>query len=145
LALASPESSSLADPISRGARLHRDAAKGIYLIAAYEVLTDISKYRQYVTGYTVPQMQAWLDAGALSAFAVYLNQAPMGRPWDALLVLEYRDLAALGQRDALKAKVRERLAASDPVWQGWSKDKTAIRREFSIVVADEIPAPPNPP
>jgi len=145
LALASPESSSLADPISHGATPRRDGAKGIYLIAAYEVLTDIPKYRQYVAGYTVPQMRGWLDAGALSAFALYLNQAPVGRPWDALLVLEYRDLAALGQRDELKAKVRERLAASDPVWQGWSKDKTAIRREFSIVVADEIPAPPNPP
>jgi hypothetical protein len=145
LTLAAPESASLADVISQGSTQAGDAAEGVYLIAAYEVLTDIPKYRQYAAGYTAPQMRAWLEAGALSAFALYLNQNPMGRPWDALLVLKYRDTAALGHRDEIKAKVRERLAVTDPVWKGWSKDKSAIRREFSIVVADEVAVAPKLP
>jgi len=143
LALAAPESASYADVISHGVAAKRDPAKAAYMIAFYEVLTDIPKYEKYAEGYTAPQMRGWIEAGALSGFTLLLNQTPLGKPWDALLVLEYTDIAGLARRDEVKAAVRAQLAKTDPAWVAWSKDKTGIRKELSLFIADAItPAAP---
>jgi hypothetical protein len=42
---------------------------------------------------------------------------------NALLVLEYEGMAGLAQRETVESGVRQRLAASDPVWKTWSNDK----------------------
>jgi len=143
LALAAPESACYADSLGHGRAEHRDRAQAAYLLTFYEVLADTPKYKNYSAGYTLPQLRGWMEAGVLSGYDLYLNQAPLGKPWDAMLVLEYADLAALARRDEVKTDVRARLAATDPKWLEWSKDKSAIRREFSIVIADAIvPAAP---
>ncbi len=139
LALAAPESSSYADVLTRGAAPTRDPTKAAFMIAFYEVITDTAKYRSYVEGYIAPQMRGWIDDGALGAFTTYYNQAPLGKPWDALLVLEYRDIAGLARRDEVKTAVRAKLATTNPAWVEWSKDKSAIRHELSLFIADAIP------
>lgn len=143
LALAAPESVCYADTLGHGSAPQRDPARAAYLITFYEVIADTPKYKNYSAGYTLPQMRGWMEAGALSGYDLYLNQAPLGKPWDAMLVLEYADIAALARRDEVKANVRARLAATDAQWLEWSKDKSAIRHEVSSVIADAIvPAPP---
>jgi hypothetical protein len=141
LQLATPASAHYADVISRGARATRDPAKAACLVAFYEVLADMSKYRDYARGYVEPQMHGWIESGALSGFTLLANQAPLHHPWDALLVLEYTDLAGLARRDEVKKAVRTRLAATDPVWVEWSKDKSDMRKELSLFIADTIVLP----
>ena len=138
LSLAAPESASYADVIGRDTTEGRDATKVTYLIAFYELLTDLPRYTKYFEGYTVPQLRGWMKSGALSGYAMYLNQAPLGKPWDDILLLEYTSIAGLARRDEIKADVRAQLAASDPIWLEWSKDKGSIRRELSLVIADLI-------
>jgi hypothetical protein len=65
-----------------------------------------------------------------------MGQYPAGRPWTAMLVLEYSGDRALAKRDAVKARVRETLA-HDPAWKAISEDKGNIRAELSAAVADE--------
>jgi hypothetical protein len=137
LALASPESSWLAEPFVHDESADHDPTKSADLLAFYEVVTDPARYRKYVEGYTVPQMKGWIEAGVLGAYSMYVNQG-VGTPWNALLVLEYKGMAGLAQREAVKSGVRQRLAASDPVWKTWSNDKGAIRNEKSLVAADPI-------
>lgn len=144
LKLAAAESAQFADAISRGAAPGRDPTKAVYLVAFYEVPADMPRYRAYARGYVEPQMRGWLEAGVLSGFTLLANQAPLHHPWDALLVLEYSDLAGLARRDEVKRAVRTRLAATDPAWAEWSKDKGDLRKELSLLQADAIPLPASP-
>jgi len=144
LQLAAPASAHYADRICHGASASREPAKAAYLVAFYEVLADMPKYREYARGYVEPQLRGWIEAGVLSGYTMLANQAPLHHPWDALLVLEYTDLAGLARRDDVKKAVRARLAATDPAWVEWSKDKSDVRKELSLFVADAILLPAAP-
>jgi hypothetical protein len=140
LKLASVHSCFYADTLAR-AGASRDRTKSAYLLAVYDVAASADKYKSYVAGYIVPQMNGWLEAQALSSYRLFFNHAPLSVVWDAILLLEYQDIAALGRRDEVKAGVRVRLAETDATWLAWSKDKGGIRTEKALIVAEAIPLP----
>ena len=82
-----------------------------------------------------------VEADALASYRLLFNHAPLSVVWDAILLLEYKDIAALARRDEVKADVRVKLAQNDPTWLNWSKDKSDIRREKALVICDAIPLP----
>jgi hypothetical protein len=94
------------------------------------------EYEDYVSGYVIPQLQAWIRAGALSRYRIYLNRYPVGEPepWDALIVYEYRDLQAFGNRDDVMAAARKRLR-SDPAWAALGEIKSNVRTEAENTIA----------
>lgn len=140
LRLASVHSTFYADTLAR-AGAPRSRAQSVYLLAVYDVAASADRYKSYVAGYIVPQMDGWLEAQALGSYRLFFNHAPLSVVWDAILLLEYQDLAALGRRDEVKAGVRVRLAQSNPAWLAWSKDKGGIRTEKALIVAEAIPLP----
>lgn len=140
LKLAHPTSAHLAEPIA-GAATAAAPAGGVQLVAFYSVSIETARYRDYVRGYVEPQMRGWLEAGALKRYTLLANQAALHDPWDALLVLDYVDYPALARRDEVKRAVRERLAANDPAWAQWSRDKADVRRELSLFLTEAIPLP----
>ncbi len=77
-----------------------------FFVLQYDVLTDTPKYTRYVLGYAVPQFDAWEKTGALSSYAAYVNQNPAGAPWSSFILLEYKDLKALAEREVIKDKAR---------------------------------------
>lgn len=137
LALGAPDSSSLADPFVHAQAPGVDPAKASYMVSFYQIVTTRERYQKYVEGYTVPQMKGWIDAGVLTGYSMYLNQG-VNPTWGALLVMEYKDIDALAQRESVKSGVRQKLGASDPVWKTWSNDKSGIRKEVSLNLADAI-------
>jgi hypothetical protein len=94
------------------------------------------EYEDYVSGYVIPQVEAWIQAGALSRYRIYLNRYPVGEPepWDALFVYEYRDLQAFGDRDDVMAAARQRLR-SDPAWAALGEIKSNERTEAENTIA----------
>jgi hypothetical protein len=114
-----------------------DAREPTFLVIPYDYSVPEGDYVKYIDGYTIPQLAGWIDEGVLARYSIYLDRYPAGRPWSALLVLEYKDDAALAQRDAVVAKVRARLAAS-PSWKAFADDKKNIRTEKAPVVADPV-------
>jgi len=100
-----------------------------YFILEYEVLIPIPAYKKYALGYAIPQFEEWMKAGILNSYASYTNQNPAGAPWTSFIVLEYKDIDSLGQRELVKDKARETLAATNPEWKKWSEDKSNIRKE----------------
>ena len=80
-----------------------------------------------------------LSIGSAATAAVYLARYPAGRPWQSLLVLEYRNDQALAARDAVVAKVRARLTANAK-WKAVSENKKNVRAEKTPVLADPAPA-----
>jgi len=113
------------------------SAGGPLIVIPYEVTVPVPDYLAYLDGYVVPQMDGWMQEGVLASYAVALPRYHAGRPWQSLLVLEYRDDEALAMRDATTAKVRARLR-DNPKWKAISDAKKNVRNEKAPVVADAI-------
>lgn len=111
----------------------------VYLVVPYELFVSEDEYLTYAAGYVVPQLNGWMDAGALDSYEVYLPRYAAGRDWSALLVLAYRGDAGLARRDAVVKAVRARLAATAPQWEAFAQQKQKLRTEKQAVIADELP------
>jgi hypothetical protein len=131
-AIASPSTSETADIVSESSVAH-PTKDSQFFVLEYEVTTDMPKYASYVRGYAVPQFEAWEKAGVLSSYAAYINQNPAGAPWSSFILLEYKDLNSLAQRELIKDQARAQLAAGNPTWKTWSLDKSAIRKEQAAI------------
>lgn len=116
-------------------------SNGVYLVIPYDYLVSTEKYVSYVEGYLLPQVNGWLQDGALSHYNFYIGRYAVSRHWSSLLVLEYNGDEGIAARERLTAQVRAKLAASDPVWASWSKDKSAIRNTRQYILADELRKP----
>ena len=110
----------------------------VYLVVPYDYFISEDEYLTYAAGYVVPQVDGWIDAGALDSYELYLPRYPAGRDWSALLVLAYRGDAGLARRDAVVKAVRARLAATAPQWQAFAQQKQKLRTEKQAVIADEV-------
>jgi hypothetical protein len=115
----------------------RAAEHGVYLVIPYEYLVPAGEYIEYLGNYVVPQMDGWMEEGVLAHYGVFMARYPAGRPWQSMLILEYKDDAALGARDATTAKVRGRLK-DNPKWKAISDSKKNVRNEKSPVLADPL-------
>ena len=91
------------------------SGKSVFLVIPYDV-ANMEEYKSYAADYVIPQTKGWLREGILTSYNLYLNRYYAGRPWDALLVLEYRDLESLGQRESVIARVRATLS-QDPKFE----------------------------
>lgn len=129
------------NPVDQWFEGGKSKSNGVYLVIPYDYLVGTEKYVSYVEGYLLPQVNGWLQDGALSHYNFFIGRYAVSRHWSSLLVLEYNGEEGIAQREKLTAKVRAKLAASDPVWEGWSKDKSAIRNTRQYILADELRKP----
>jgi hypothetical protein len=113
-----------------------DSGKSVFLIIPYDVV-NLEEYKPYVSGYVLPQIDGWMTEGVLRSYSLYLNRYYAGKPWESLLVLEYKDMDSFGQRENVVAKVRAALSA-DPKWKALSENKKNVRTEKELVLAEEL-------
>lgn len=113
-----------------------DTSKSVFFVIPYDV-ANLEEYKPYVAGYVIPQMEGWMREGVLRSYSLYLNRYYAGKPWDSLLILEYKDMESFGQRENVVAKVRVALSA-DPKWKALSDNKKNIRTEKELVLAEEL-------
>ena len=132
-------SSYLADVVShQEAPEAGSAGKPVYLIVPYTIDPNSpDDYVKYAQGYVVPQLQGWMKEGVLSQWDLLVSRYAAARPWQAVLVLKYRDQTAFGERDRVMAKVREELA-QNAEWKAISESKHKMRTELRAVIAEEL-------
>jgi hypothetical protein len=111
----------------------------IYYVIPYE-FGAASEYSKYVEGYVLPQVKGWMREGVLSGYRIFMNRYPVGRPWDALFIYEYRDLESFGQRAQTVEKVRKTLE-NDPVWKQYHAIKQTLRSETENTIAVSLAQP----
>jgi hypothetical protein len=111
----------------------------VFLVIPYEYVVAVNDYIQYLDDYTLPQLDGWMQEGVLAHYAVYLARYPAGRPWQSLLVLEYKGDRGLAARDATVAKVRAKLK-DNAKWKAISDSKKNVRNEREPVIADPLAA-----
>jgi hypothetical protein len=117
----------------------KSAGDSVFLVIPYEYLLPVNEYLQYLDDYTLPQLDGWMQEGVLAHYDIYLARYPAGRPWQALLVLEYKGDRGLAARDATVAKVRGKLK-DNPKWKAISDTKRNVRNERQPVIADPLAA-----
>ncbi len=127
--------------LARHGDAERSAADPVYLVIPYGVEVPTKEYVAYLDDYVLPQLAGWSEEGVLDGYAVYLPKFPAGRSWQSLLVLEYRGDEGLAARDAVVAKVRARLAATNARWKAVSDNKKNVRVERALVLADPLAEP----
>jgi hypothetical protein len=113
-----------------------DSSKSVFFVIPYDVV-NMEEYKPYVTGYVIPQADGWIKEGVLTSYSLYLNRYYAGKPWDSLLILEYKNLRSFGQRENVVAKVRAALSA-DAKWKALGENKKNIRIEKESVIAEEL-------
>lgn len=135
--LDSPDAASLlstttvpADLIDSGSG-EGETAGGVYLVIPYESTGNPDDCKDYVMHYLSPLLKASLKEGSLVGYQLFWARFPAGRSWSALAVMHYRDWAALGQRDAVTAKVGADFAA--PNRRGAWRERVAVIAEASGV------------
>jgi hypothetical protein len=107
------------------------------LVIPYQLLVPSPQYLTYLDTYVLPQFDGWIAEGVLDSYEIQMSRFPAGRPWASLILLRYRDDAALERRDETTALVRRRLA-QNPQWKAASDSKTAVRTESVLAVADRL-------
>lgn len=117
----------------------RTASNPAVLVVPYVAHVSAGEYQSYLDGYTIPQFKGWIAQGILDSYDVLTSVYPAGRPWTTLIILRYRDDAALARREEVKAKVRAELTAN-PAWKAFSKNKMDLRAEGVAALADELAA-----
>jgi hypothetical protein len=109
----------------------------VYLVVPYTFPVARQAYLQYVDDYVRPQFEGWMREGVLARYEVLLQRYTASRPWDSLILLQYRDDESLGLRESVVAKIRRELQ-SNPSWKALSDSKQSVRVEKEAVVADEL-------
>ena len=104
-----------------------------FFVLTYDVMIPVQAYRKYALGYVIPQFEEWMKASVLNSYAVFTNQNPAGAPWGSFILLEYKNMDALGRREIIKDQARKTLGATNAEWEKWSEDKTNIRKEKTAV------------
>ncbi|MCA3028441.1 MAG: hypothetical protein ING66_07560 [Rhodocyclaceae bacterium] len=111
--------------------------KSVFLIIPYDYTVSTAEYIKYSAGYIVPQFDGWLGEGVIASYGIYLGRYAVDRHWSALLVLEYKDDAALGLREKTIAKVRASLR-ENPAWKAISDNKQNVRVGRAYIMADPL-------
>ncbi|MEO8779619.1 MAG: hypothetical protein ABI389_13225 [Rhodanobacter sp.] len=117
----------------------RTASHSAVLVVPYVAHVSADEYQGYLDGYTIPQFKGWIAQGILDSYDVLTSVYPADRPWTTLIVLRYRDDAALARREQVKAKVRADLTVN-PAWKAFSNNKKDLRAEGVAALADELAA-----
>lgn len=141
LALAGKISTSPTDLIRSG-KSSKPAKPGesVFVVLPYDYMVSTDAYIKYVNDYLIPQTDGWLKEGLLANYDVSIARYGSARFWASQLILEYRNDAALGDRDAVMAKVRAQLAATNPTWKSISESKANVRVGRQYIIADELVA-----
>lgn len=112
-------------------------SRPVFFVIPYAYSVTTPDYLRYVEDYVRPQFQGWIQEGVLVGYQILLQRYTAGRPWDALIVLEYKDDDSFGQRERVLAKVRARLE-DNPTWKAASENKQNLRVEKEAVIADQL-------
>lgn len=123
--------------LQRSQRSDPPSPGAVVLAIPYQSLVAAGEYLAYADGYVIPQFQGWMREGVLTRFELHASTYAPGRPWSHVILLDYRDDAALAARGAVVARVRAQLK-DDPVWRAISENKSRVRDERPAVLADDI-------
>ncbi len=125
LALASPENLSVSETLAASGMESRDAAKAVYDVSYYRFKVPLAVGKNFIQGYVMPQLDAFMREKVLEGFGLYLNRYE-STDWSYLILSEYADATAFDLRVSNKSQIRSLL---DPAWKTLHDIKTEHIRD----------------
>lgn len=122
---------------SRSGDARSESDHHVILVVPYSVVVPIPDYEKYAAGYVQPQLDGWMQEGILSRYQLVVGRGAAGKPYSAVLLLEYKDDESFGRRDAVLAETRQRLM-SNPSWKAYADNKQTIRTEKPLIITTEL-------
>lgn len=130
--LASPLQLTIADVMTQGGKTPPADAKPVYKISYYALTSTREAMQSWVDGYLTKYLDAQVNNGILSRYAMYLERNAGGR---ALLVLEYTDEKTEQEAEPVKAKLSGDIARVDMEYARQSDLKETLRSTQSWTLA----------
>jgi hypothetical protein len=125
LALASPENLNVGETLAASGMGSRDAAKAVYDVSYYRFKVPLAVGKNFIQGYVMPQMDAFVREKVLAGYGLYLNRYEF-TDWSYLILSEYADATAFDLRVSNKSQIRSLL---DPAWKTLHDIKTEHIRD----------------
>jgi len=73
----------------------------VYLVTPYAVSGSVPQFVQYLDQTVVPQLGRLANGGPLAGYWIFCQRYMAARPWDSLVVLEYKDHESSAQAKPL--------------------------------------------
>jgi hypothetical protein len=125
LALASPENLNVGETLAASGMRSRDAAKAVYDVSYYRFKVPLAVGKNFIQGYVMPQLDAFMRERVLAGYGLYLNRYE-STDWSYLILSEYADATAFDLRVSNKSQIRSLL---DPAWKTLHDIKTEHIRD----------------
>lgn len=125
LALASPENLNVGETLAASGMRSRDAAKAVYDVSYYRFKVPLAVGKNFIQGYVMPQLDAFMREKVLAGYGLYLNRYE-STDWSYLILSEYADATAFDLRVSNKSQIRSLL---DPAWKTLHDIKTEHIRD----------------
>jgi len=103
-------------------------AEPVFLVIPYSQAPSYDDFVRYVDNVLKPQFDGTMKAGILFGYGVYMQRYPAARPWDSLVVLEYKSDDDFGAREKVISSVRQQMQVNDQ----------PVAQERQAVIADEL-------
>lgn len=103
-------------------------ANEVYEISQYQI-GEKPQYRKFVAEYPVKMFDNWMAQGNVSEYTVYLALHHAGAPWQAMIVLGYRDAQSYSTSAEMKIKSYAALQ-SDQAWKAQEASRDGSRKKF---------------
>ena len=135
--------------VSAASRPTNPSLNSTTTVTAFSLLsnTSIADFRNFAASYVQPLYNTVLASGVISRFEVHHNvlsspDGASGAGWDALLVSEFVDAAAMVGASNSLAAARATLS-TDSAWAAWAAAESTVWTSTLVTVADWviIPAP----
>lgn len=125
LALASPENLNVGETLAASGMGSRGAAKAVYDVSYYRFKVPLAVGKNFIQGYVMPQLDAFMREKVLAGYGLYLNRYE-STDWSYLILSEYADATAFDLRVSNKSQIRSLL---DPAWKTLHDIKTEHIRD----------------
>lgn len=110
----------------------------VFVMMQYDVLVDRPEFEDYIDGYQLAEMVVRESDGGLVAYTSYFAHADSVAPWQSLIIMEYRDEAALADSKAVNKALGEELMKRDPRFASFKRTKDHIRTKTGTTLARAV-------
>lgn len=130
------------EALAHGEKTPRNSNKSIFVVAQYDVLVSKAKWKKYVDNYLVPDMNERIKEKIMGRYTSFYVDKGANRPWQSLLIMEYKNPHALEISEEVKDKISDKLVKSSKRFKKILADKHDIREKTASNQSLWVELPP---
>ncbi len=123
------------DELAKLGSSSRDSSGTVFQVMEYEVLVDRLEFEDYIDGYQLAEMRMRHQNGGLKRYSSFYAGPGSSMSWQSLIIMEYRDEAALAASTEVNKALGQELMKRDPRFASFKLTKDGIRTKTGTTLA----------